>query len=119
MFYLRKENRLNRILVLALALLISNIAALSCAMAYALCIDTDCPKHPPVICEEPCVQSDALIADTAPEGSTEAFRPIVFLPALADVDTGRTYAATLIAKDDPSCEVPAVPLRLRFCVFLK
>lgn len=117
MFRLRQQNRLNRILVLALALLISNVAALSCAMAYALC--TDCPEHPPIVCVEPCVESNALIADRSPDGSTDAFRPLAFLPALAAVDPSNTGSTGPTATDDLSCEIPSRPLRLRFCVFLK
>jgi hypothetical protein len=120
MLPLSKKDWLNRILVLALALLISNVAALSCAMAYALCTDasTDCPEHTPVLCEGPCARSDTQIANTSSEGSTDAFRPVIFLPALPVSITAKTYATSLVAKDDPSCEVPALPLRLRFCVFL-
>ena len=120
MIPLPKKDQSNRILVLALALIISNVAALSCAMAYASCTDasTDCPEHTPVLCEDPCVRSDTQIANTSVEGSTDAFHPVVFLPALPVSITARTYATSIVAKHDPSCEVPALPLRLRFCVFL-
>jgi hypothetical protein len=117
MFRLRQQHRLNRILMLAIALLISNVAALSCAMAVALC--TDCPEHPPIVCAEPCIESSALIADTSPDESSGTFRPILVLPVLTTIDEARTSANSLIARHDPFRDVPVLPLRLRYCVYLK
>jgi hypothetical protein len=117
MLHFRQQNRLKKILMLAIALLISNVAAMSCAMAVALC--TDCPEHPPVVCVEPCIESSAAIADTSPDESSNTFRPIVFLPVLATIDAASTSANRPVARHDPFREVPVLPLRLRFCVYLK
>lgn len=120
MVNLRKKARLNRILVLALALLISNVAALSCAMAYALCVEaqTDCPQHSPVKCEEPCVRSNSQIAETSSDVSSGTFRPTLYLPAPAVADREWNSVVGHIAEDELSCDLPSLPLRLRFCVFL-
>jgi hypothetical protein len=103
--------------MLAIALLISNVVALSCAMAVALC--TDCPEHPPAVCAEPCIESSALIADTSPDESSDTFRPTVFLPVLTAIDAARTSANNLVARHDPFRDVPVLPVRLRHCVYLK
>lgn len=116
MYRLRQHHRLNRTILLALVLLISNVAAMSCAMAISLCID--CPEHPPVVCAEPCVESDAMLTETSPDESNNSFRPMVFLPALATVDNGTQFSA-INATSNSTCELPSLPLRLRFCVFLK
>ncbi len=109
--------RFNRLAVLAMALLLSNIAMLSCAMAYAVC--ADCPAHPPALCLDSCGVVQAVTGDKAPDGTSGTRPPAAFSvtrvttePAFAAV-TGNAGARNAIF------HAPSPPLHLRFCVFLK
>jgi hypothetical protein len=114
---LQKHNWYRRLLVVAVALLISNVAALSCAMAFALC--SDCPDHMPASCLESCSVAQATINDSSPDANSYS-KPTLIIPASlpAPVLGSRTSAT-----DATDCRVnvhdPSPPLNLLYCVFLK
>jgi len=80
----RQRYRFNRVILLAIALLISNIAAMSCAMAYSLC--ADCPEHEPVLCVDTCVTAEEAISDPAPDIKSDTFRPVAISKSVSSVD---------------------------------
>jgi hypothetical protein len=115
MNHLHRQIRLNRIIFVTIALLISNVAMLSCAMAMALC--TDCPEHAPILCAQPCAEVDATISDHE-KSNTPTDRHTScgsFLTVIVDADTKPgTIHTTHVA---PPGSAP--PIHVRNCVFLK
>jgi hypothetical protein len=113
----RKMHGFRRVVVTAIALLISNVAVISCAMAYALC--AECPEHEPVVCIDACETTDVAIADKTSDVKYDVHRSAAFL------DTG--FSRQLVANPDTDvaikryrgCDGSSPPLHLQFCVFLK
>jgi hypothetical protein len=114
---LQKHSWYHRLLVVIVALLISNVAALSCAMAFELC--SDCPDHMAASCLESCSVAQAAINDSSP-GANSYRTPSLILPASlpAPVSSWR-----ISGTDATDCRVnihdPSPPLNLLYCVFLK
>jgi hypothetical protein len=117
MFGFRKNYLFRRLVVLAVALLISNIAALSCAMAYALC--ADCPEHPPTLCSDPCATSDVTINDKTDDIKSDVHRPVAHPVAVSSRDTVLRPKHSPVIERDHKYGYPTPPLHLQFCVFLK
>jgi hypothetical protein len=105
------------LVVLAIALLISNIAALSCAMAYAIC--ADCPEHPPTLCSDPCAISDVTINDKTGDIKSDVHRPVAHTAAVLPRNTVLNPKHSPVIGHDRDHGYPAPPRHLQFCVFLK
>jgi hypothetical protein len=118
MHQLRRQNRFNRIILLALVLLVSNIAAMSCAMAYEFC--ADCPDHAPVLCIDSCATTEATIAsDHSSEIMPDTFRPIHTSNYASPVDARFESNQFPLINSHPPDPHTAPPRHLQFCVFLK
>ena len=113
----RLHSCLTRLTALATALLISNVAMLSCAMAFD--ISSDCPEPPPTHCVDYCDIAEAIVTDKSPDGTSDPRPPIkightlliaTLYPASADING---------AGCDADLHNPSPPLNLLHCVFLK
>jgi hypothetical protein len=113
----RRNNRFKRFVVVAVALLISNIAALSCAMAYAMC--AECPDNVPALCADPCATTNNLISDTAIDHKAESNRPFSDPHTLLPADLALEPAHPSVGDKPDTCNYSSPPLYLQFCVFLK
>ena len=113
----RRNDPFKRFVIVAVALLISNIAALSCAMAYALCVE--CPDHVPTLCAEPCATTDNLINDTAIDHKADSYRPVSDPYTLLPADLALEPARSSVGDKPDTCIYSSPPLYLQFCVFLK
>jgi hypothetical protein len=117
---LRAHNWYSRVITIAVALLISNVAALTCAMAAAICT-TDCAEHDPAptVCVESCAAEFAA-ANDKPTDNFSGFKPVGLtsytLPTLATDDH---YATAKMAINNSVAHDPPPPLNLLYCVFLK
>ena len=111
---------MNRLVALLVALLLSNIAALACAAAYALCVD--CPEQQPVACAhvDPCTTIDVVNSKPSTDGLDTNYRPIVYAyPSItADLTAGSTGCSFAVAANGVADLPPSISLNLRFCVFL-
>ena len=117
-FNFRQHYRLNRLVVLLVALLLSNVAALACATAYALCVD--CSEHPPVACADldPCATVDVISSKVSTDVLDTTFRPIVSAPAPITSEPVSGLASGGVAENKVTDLAPSSPLNLLFCVFL-
>lgn len=103
--------------MLAMALLVSNIATMSCAMAYTLC--GDCPEHEPVLCVDSCATADAAISDQSSDTKSNTFRPVSISTSVSPVDAlFEPGQFPVVDKHTPDPQA-SPPLHLQFCVFLK
>jgi hypothetical protein len=113
----RPNSRINRLVALAIALLVSNIAALSCAMAYS--IGSDCEEPPPAHCVEMCDVAEAVNSDKSPDGTSDPRPPVANFGAL--LTSGQNFASA--NGKNAACNInfqhPSPPLNLLYCVFLK
>jgi hypothetical protein len=114
---LQKHNCYRRLIVVAAALLISNVAALSCAMAFSLC--ADCPDHLPVSCMESCSAAQAAINDKSPDASAYSKPPLAFPASLPAPFLAQRAAAASTTTCRINVHDPSPPLNLLYCVFLK
>jgi hypothetical protein len=114
---LQKHSWHHHLLVVIVALLISNVAALSCAMAFELC--SDCPDHMQASCLESCSVAQAAINDSSPGANSYRTPSLTFPASLPEPVLGWGTSAT----DAIDCRVnvhdPSPPLNLLYCVFLK
>lgn len=104
-----------RSMVVLTALLISNVAALSCALAFSLC--DDCPEPPPVHCVDLCEIADNTVGDSAPDGSVNPGYSV-----LPQLPISHDYIAVTDDANKPhryGLQHPSPPLNLLNCVFLK
>ena len=116
---LRQHNRFRRLILLVVALLISNIAMLSCAMAYAMCAEADCADHVPALCTDPCATTDVTLNDATGDATSDMYRPVTHAYASQPVDpTLRPEHAPVVGLDSTR-HIPTPPLHLQCCVFLK
>jgi hypothetical protein len=117
MFKLRQHRESNRLIVLVVALLLSNIATFTCAMASALC--ADCPEHSPAACTNPCATDLAVLSDTTPNTSPDSCHSsgADFLRPFSAVNINLAAGPFISGATDPGSSAP--PLYLRNCVFLK
>jgi hypothetical protein len=117
-FEIRQYHRMNRLAVLLVALLLSNIAASVCAMAYALCID--CPEQQPVACAhaDTCTTAEVINGKPSTEVLDTTYRPIVYVspPITSELKVG--LATVGVAATDVTDLPPVLPLNLLLCVFL-
>jgi len=113
----RQRYRFNRVVLLAIALLISNIAAMSCAMAYSLCVD--CPEHEPVLCVDTCATAEEAINDPAPDSKSDTFRPLAILKIESSIDPAFNPGRISVVDRQPPDPHTSPPLHLQLCVFLK
>jgi hypothetical protein len=113
----RRNDRFKRIVIVAVALLISNIAALSCAMAYALCVE--CPDQAPTPCVESCATTDNLMNNTAIHQKAHSYRPVSDPYALLPADVALEPARPSVGEKPDTCNYSSPPLYLQFCVFLQ
>jgi len=113
----RRNNWFKRLVIVAVALLISNIAALSCAMAYALCVE--CPDHVPTVCVDSCTTTDNLINDTAIDQKADSYRPVSDPYTLLPADLALASTRLPVSDKPDTCNYSSPPLYLQFCVFLK
>ena len=116
MYGMQQQHRMNRLVVLLVALLLSNVAAFACAAAYAFCID--CPQHPPVACVDPCTTADAVTSKPSAEVLDTTYRPIVYASPPIATDPPFGLSAVGVAATEVADLPPVLPLNLRFCVFL-
>jgi len=114
---IRRQYRFNRVVLLAIALLVSNIAAMSCAMAYSLC--DDCPEHTPVLCTDSCATTEAVISDQSLDTESDHFRPVLISSTASSIDA--IYAADRfsLADNRPPDPQSSPPLHLQLCIFLQ
>jgi hypothetical protein len=113
----KSHNRFSRLAVLAIALLLSNIVGLSCAMAYAMC--SDCLERPPIICIDTCGAVKSVISDKAPDGSSGSRPPVVFRDMLLTPEPAFVAVTGTVRASNSLLHAPSPPLHVRFCVFLK
>ena len=117
MYNFCQNHRVRHFVVVVVALLISNIAMLSCAMAYAMC--AECPEHAPALCTDSCATADTSINDTSIDKKTDTYRPFSDPYTLLTVDLA-FMREHLPPGDQPGiCNYSSPPLHLQFCVFLK
>ena len=114
---LQKHSWYRHLLVVIVALLISNVAALSCAMAFELC--SDCPDHMAASCLESCSVAQAAINDSSLDANSYS-KPTLIIPTSLPAPV---LASRNSATDAIDCRVnihdPSPPLNLLYCVFLK
>jgi hypothetical protein len=117
-FRFRQHYRMNRLVALLVALLLSNVAALACATAYALCID--CPEQQPVVCahEDPCTTADVIGTKPSTDALGTTYRPIVYAGPPITTDLTTVSARDGIAANGVNVLRSSLPLNLLFCVFL-
>jgi hypothetical protein len=111
----RHQYRPNRAIILAMVLLLGNIASLSCAMASTLC--SPCPDHAPVMCAEPCITAETAAIDT----NTDASHSGRFISTVSFIVADQTAAVSLGEASLKSVlpHTSSPPINLRNCVFLK
>lgn len=102
---------------MALALLLSNIVGLSCAMAHAVC--ADCPQHPPVICKQPCAAMFSVVGDKAPDGLAGFNPPAAYARVMNMMHPDAGSVSAIDSAGHAPIDGQAPELNLRFCVFLK
>jgi hypothetical protein len=104
-------------MALGVALFLSNIVVVSCAMAYALC--NECPDHMPTICMDSCATTDVAITDKTGDVKSNVHRPAALsytvLPPIPSIKPRQSPVA--YHGYDHSSSSP--PLYVQFCVFLK
>ncbi len=113
----RRHYRFNQIAILAIALLVSNIATMSCAMAFALC--GDCPEHEPVLCVDSCATADAAISDQSSDSKATTYRPFALSTGVlvACSELNRDFSpVTYRQSPDPQT---SAPLHRHLCILLK
>lgn len=113
----RGNRRINRLLVLVVALFVSNIAIASCAMAYALC--NECPEHVPAHCADPCATTDVAVNDKSSDAKSDVQRPVAHRYTILPSNAGLIAGATPVAQHDRDLSYSSPPLHLQYCVFLK
>ncbi len=113
----RQYYRLNRVALLALALLVSNIATMSCAMAYSLC--GDCPEHEPVLCVDSCATAETAINDQSSDIKADSFRPVLLAVNVLPVGTQFDAPHFQVINPVPPDPHTSPPLHLQLCIFLK
>jgi hypothetical protein len=113
----RRNYRFNRVVLLAVALLVSNIAAMSCAMAYSLC--DDCPEHTPVLCVDSCATGEAVISDQSLDTESDHFRPVSISDHASPADADYSADQFLLVENRSPDPQSSPPLHLLLCVFLK
>ena len=117
---LRPHHWYSRVIAIAVALLISNFVALTCAMASALCT-TDCAEHDPapVVCVESCA-SEVAAANDKPTDNFSGFKPVGLTSyTLPTLETDGHFATAKMANNNSIAHDPPPPLNLLYCVFLK
>jgi hypothetical protein len=99
------------------ALLISNIAALSCALAVT--VGSDCPIPEPTHCVEMCDIAEAISIEKAPEGTSDPRTPVLgTYEVLADLFNLGTNLA-IVEERANRLDTHSPPINLLNCVFLK
>ena len=112
------KNRFQRIMVIMVALLISNVAALTCAVAMEIC--SDCPAEPSSHCIEMFDDSADVSVDKT-SNETSANRPDdnpFYTTALVSTPNKKS-AKTSAKKWLPKAIHSSPPINLLNCVFLK
>jgi hypothetical protein len=118
---LRPHHWYSRIIAIAVTLLISNVAALTCAMAAALCSDSDCSEHDPapIVCVESCA-SEFAAANDKPADNFSGFKPVGLSSyTLPTLEIDGHFATAKMANNNSIAHDPPPPLNLLYCVFLK
>jgi hypothetical protein len=114
---LRAHNWYSRVIAIAVALLISNVAALSCAMASALY--SDCNEHAAAACFESCLSEPVAASDKSADNHATVKTPVPTGGILAVAEPDACAAAAKIALSNFVTHDPPPPLNLLHCVFLK
>lgn len=117
MFKDRLHNCLTRLTVLAAALLISNVAMLSCAMAFSM--SSDCQDTPPAHCIASCDIAAAIVTDKSPDGTSDPRPSVITRHTLLIANLYPASANLSNAGCDVDLHNPSPPLNLLHCVFLK
>ena len=116
MFSPLKSQKLGRLVCLLIALLISNVAAATCAAA--LYMDNDCPVEEPTHCAE-MYEADATVTSDSPSGK-KLEQPTFFIDRSAyqtfSIQSGSNIPATFV-RQRLSSDSP--PLNVLYCVYLK
>jgi len=113
----RRHYRFNRVVLLAIALLVSNIATMSCAMAYSFC--DDCPEPEPVLCIDSSATAKVAISDQSADTKSADFRPVLIANNVSTIDAKLTSGQFPVVDSQPPDPRASPPLHLQFCVFLK
>jgi len=103
--------------LLAMVLLVSNIATMSCAMAYSLC--SDCPEHAPVLCIDACATAETAISDQSTDTRSDTFRPVLISNNASPFDGHFVPGRFPVVDSQPPDPHTSPPLHLQLCVFLK
>lgn len=116
MFNLLQNDRLRRLVCLFVAVLISNVAAATCAVALAMC--NDCPVETATHCVEMCEVDSVVNLDSSSDKKSE--RPTSFV----DHASVPRISAQLISDIPASFYRPrrssdSPPLNVLYCVYLK
>jgi hypothetical protein len=117
MHRLRKNHRFRRFVITAIALLLSNVAVFSCAMAYAIC--AECPEHEPALCADPCAPNTVAIADGTSDAKSDLHRPLSFVYTGPSRQQVAKPTSLPVLERNRGCGYSSPPLNLQFCVFLK
>jgi len=112
------KNVFQRIMVIAVALLISNVAALTCALAMEIC--SDCPEEPPAHCIEMFDDSTAVSVEkqTGETSATRLDNNPSYTTSLPSTPHKKA-AATSVAIWPPNAVYSPPQINLLNCVFLK
>ncbi len=113
----KSNSRINRLVVLATTLLISNILALSCAMAFSM--DADCAKLPSVQCVEMFDVAEIVVNDKAPDETHDPRPPVTNSNALLTSNLNFASANAKISACNTNFRYPSPSLNLLYCIFLK
>jgi hypothetical protein len=112
------KNRLQRFMVIVVALLISNVAALTCAAAMEIC--SDCPAEPSSHCIEMFDDSaDVSVDKSSNENSADRPDNNPFYTTELVSTSDKKSAKTLAKKWLPKAIHSSPPINLLNCVFLK
>jgi hypothetical protein len=103
-------------MALIVALFISNVVVVSCAMAYALC--SDCPEHVSAPCVDPCAVTDVAIKAKTGDTKLDVHRPPVHSYTVLPVEPLSKPGIITVVRHAREHHHHSPPLRLQFCVFL-
>jgi hypothetical protein len=103
-------------MTLIVALFISNVVVVSCAMAYELC--NVCPEHMSAPCVDPCAATDIAIQEKTGDAKSDIHRPPGHSHTVLPLAPVSKPGVAIIARHAREHDNPAPPLRLQFCVFL-
>jgi hypothetical protein len=111
-----KNTWVERFACLLVALLISNVLAVSCAIALALC--SDCPVETPAHCVEMCEVEATVSTEDLSKKTTDHRPPVAYSEEIFPNRSSRSSECIFGPTFDLS-STHSPPLNVLYCVYLK